>query len=79
MIVKMSKYAFLVYHREYEDFLLKLRDLGVVHIKGNNSMQDNIEAQTLLQQRKRIDDTLKALQAINSSTEGITLAEGRSI
>lgn len=79
MIVKMSKYAFLVYHKEYEDFLLKLRDQGVVHIKGNNSMQDNEEAQALLQQRKRIDDTLKALKVINSSTEDVTLAEGRQI
>ena len=79
MIVKMSKYAFMVYHKEYEDFLLKLRDLGVVHIKGNNSMQDNEEAQTLLRQRKRIDDTLKALKLINSSTEDVTLSEARQI
>lgn len=32
MIVPMRKYSFLVYHKEYDDFLLKLRELGVVHI-----------------------------------------------
>lgn len=75
----MSKYAFLVYHKEYEDFLLKLRDLGVVHIKGNNSMQDNADAQLLLQQRKRVDDALKALAAINSEQENLIPTEGRQI
>ena len=33
MIAPMKKYSFLVFHREYEEFLLKLRDMGVVHIK----------------------------------------------
>jgi V/A-type H+/Na+-transporting ATPase subunit I len=32
MIAAMTKYSMLVYHREYEDFLEKLRELGVVHI-----------------------------------------------
>ena len=41
MIVKMSKYAFMVYHKEYDTFLSTLRDLGVVHIKETNSVMDN--------------------------------------
>ena len=32
MIVKMKKYTFLVYHKEYAGFLEKLRELGVVHV-----------------------------------------------
>lgn len=32
MIVKMHKYTFLVYHKEYEDFLKHLQQLGVLHI-----------------------------------------------
>lgn len=32
MIVKMKKYVFLVYHRQYTDFLEKLRNVGVVHV-----------------------------------------------
>lgn len=32
MITKMKKYTFLVFHRDYEDFLTAIRELGVVHI-----------------------------------------------
>ena len=32
MIEKMKKLTFLVYHREYEDFLHRLQDLGVMHV-----------------------------------------------
>ena len=32
MIVPMLKYTFLVFHREYEDFLIELNRLGIVHI-----------------------------------------------
>ncbi len=32
MIIPMTKYSLLVYHREYQDFLDRLRELGVVHI-----------------------------------------------
>ena len=48
MIVKMSKYAFMVYHREYDAFLTTLRELGVVHVKETNSVLDNAELQALL-------------------------------
>ena len=33
MISKMNKLSFLIYHKEYEMFLEKLRELGVVHIE----------------------------------------------
>jgi len=79
MIVKMSKYAFLVYHKEYEQFLLKLRELGVVHVKGNDSILDNVEAQELLQQRKRIDTTLKQLKVINSTSPDVVLPADNNI
>ena len=32
MITKMKKLTLLVYHKEYEDFLEGIRELGVVHI-----------------------------------------------
>ncbi|HAH57785.1 MAG TPA: hypothetical protein DCL86_06525, partial [Bacteroidales bacterium] len=45
MIVPMRKYSFLVYHKEYDDFLLKLRELGVVHIiEREGSVTENILA-----------------------------------
>lgn len=32
MVAKLIKYTFVIYHREYDDLLRKLRDAGVVHI-----------------------------------------------
>ena len=54
MIVKMSKYAFMVFHREYDSFLLNLRDLGVVHIQPTKSIAGNDKLQSLLATRKQI-------------------------
>lgn len=33
MIEKMHRYTFLVFHRQYEDFLHKLKEVGVLHVK----------------------------------------------
>ncbi len=32
MILPMTKYSFLVYHKDYQDFLLKVREVGVLHL-----------------------------------------------
>lgn len=32
MIVKMTKYTFLVYHKQYIDFLERIREIGVLHV-----------------------------------------------
>jgi V/A-type H+-transporting ATPase subunit I len=50
----MKKYAFMVYHKEYEAFLLKLRDLGVVHVKDVDLSQTEAMMQV---------DKLEKLQA----------------
>ena len=33
MIEKMHKYTFLVFHKQYNDFLHKLQGVGVLHVK----------------------------------------------
>ena len=44
MITKMKKLTFLVYHKEYEEFLNSLRELGVVHIvEKQQGAADNTE------------------------------------
>ncbi len=44
MIVPMLKYTFLVFHKEYHDFLEDLQDLGVVHIAEKNvEVSDDIK------------------------------------
>ena len=46
MITKMKKLTFLVYHKEYENFLEEIRELGVVHIveKQLGEMDDNLHS-----------------------------------
>lgn len=56
MIVKMKKYAFLVYHKEYAGFLDKLRELGVVHVaekQGGTIDDDELRGNLQLLQRFR--------------------------
>ena len=65
MIVKMSKYAFMVYHKEYDAFLNELRNLGVLHVKEINSIRDNSGLQTLLSERNRLAQAIRFCEGIN--------------
>lgn len=69
MIVKMDKYAFLIYYKEYNTFLKTLRSLGVLHIIEKQSIVNNEELQQFLAQRKRIASVLRYFKALNSETK----------
>lgn len=43
VIEQMNKYLFVVYHKEYEEFLKQLRELGVVHIKETKDSHEIAE------------------------------------
>ena len=79
MIVKMSKYAFMVYHREYDAFLTTLRELGVVHVKETNSDLDNAELQALLAERKQVSTAIRYCKNLNSQTKEVTVAPARGL
>lgn len=79
MIVKMSKYAFMVYHREYDAFLTTLRELGVVHVKEMNSVLDNAELQALLAERKQVSTAIRYCKNLNSQTKEVTVAPARGL
>ena len=79
MIVKMSKYAFMVYHREYDAFLTTLRELGVVHVKETNSVLDNAELQALLADRKQVSTAIRYCKNLNSQTKEVTVAPARGL
>ena len=68
MIVKMSKYAFMVYHKEYDAFLQELRELGVLHVKEINSIKDHDGLQSLLAERKRLDAAVRFSAARNKQS-----------
>ncbi|MDR2496670.1 MAG: ATPase [Tannerellaceae bacterium] len=62
----MKKYAFMVYHKEYEDFLHKLRDLGVVHINATRAIAGNADLQAIAAERKRIKTLLGRFDSIRN-------------
>ena len=59
MITQMKKYTFLVFHRDYEPFLMQLRDLGVVHI--TQKAAGLIENDEALQAALQHEDELRRL------------------
>ena len=79
MIVKMRKYAFMVYHREYDQFLSTLRDLGVVHVQETKSANDNAELQQMLSELKRINGTTRFLKKLNDADDKVTLSPSKNL
>ncbi len=61
MITKMKKLTFLVYHKEYEQFLAQIREMGVVHVveKQRGEMDENLRQ--LLQRHARYKNLLNAM------------------
>lgn len=60
MIVPMKKYSFLVYHREYEEFLKQIQGLGVVHVIEKES--GDIENEELNEQYVLLKDISNAIK-----------------
>lgn len=67
MIYKMNKYSFLIFHREYESFLIRLRELGLVHIQETQDAKSTSDLTDLLNERKAVD-TFKR-QLVSKRTE----------
>jgi len=65
MIVKMNKYAYLVYHKEYDSFLERLRSLGVVHVKNaSDSIAEPAIIQELTAKEKRAKTQIAFLESL---------------
>jgi V/A-type H+-transporting ATPase subunit I len=75
----MRKYAFMVFHREYDRFLSTLRDLGVVHIKETKSVTDHAELQAMIAERKRVVAAMHSFKARNAGKKGVVLSPPRRI
>jgi V/A-type H+/Na+-transporting ATPase subunit I len=62
MIISMQKYSFLIYHADYEDFLKKLQEIGVLHaIEKEVDQSDDIA--TRLVKLSQYDKTIKLLKS----------------
>ena len=66
MIAKMKKLTFLVYYKEYEEFLKKLRELGVVHIfTKSQGAAENQKLQDRIRLAAKYAAAIKYLQGMN--------------
>ena len=61
MIVPMKKYAFLVHHAGYREFLEGLRAVGVLHVRQREAAVSR-EAEALKPLRKEVADLVKQLR-----------------
>ncbi|MDR0430858.1 MAG: ATPase [Tannerellaceae bacterium] len=75
----MKKYAFMVFHREYDQFLATLRDLGVVHVKETKSITDNEELQNMISGRKRVSAIMRSFRKLNGEKADVVLSPAREI
>ncbi len=69
MIAAMKKYAFLVFHRDYQDFLQKLGKLGVLHVIENTEKEKQESLAEKEKTLERVENALKFLK--KNEKEGI--------
>ncbi len=63
MIVKMRKYSFLIYHRQYSDFLEKIREAGVLHVKEKTEgIAENDALREKMQLASRINNAMQLMK-----------------
>ncbi len=61
MITKMKKLTFLIYHRDYETFLARIRELGVIHVQERQQGQMDAGLQDALKQRAVYKEVMKTM------------------
>jgi len=78
MIEKMKKLTFLVYHREYDEFLHRLQDLGAMHIEGGalSEVQSDAVAADLAE-IQRVDALLKKIGETPADPAAVPAPEGK--
>ena len=79
MITQMKKYTFLVFYKDYADFLTKLREAGVLHIADKGSVDPSDE--TILEQTAlagQIEKTIKVAESFMPEVDSSTIAVDES-
>ncbi len=62
----------LVYHKEYDDFLLRLREVGVVHVDvRTGNVTENEELQKLIAENARYRRIIKTLEKLSPDSSDI--------
>ncbi len=63
MIVPMHKYTFLVHHSSYQEFLINIRRIGVVHISTKNN-EPTPQMQELFRHLSEVSKAAKRLESL---------------
>ncbi len=76
MITRMKKLTFLVYHKEYEAFLDKIRELGVIHIQEKQQGEPDATLQQSIQRRTLYKQTLQSLYQLADQQPDAAVQQG---
>ena len=68
MITPMTKLTMLIYHRDYKQFLIDLREHGVVHVHAKKQTLQDENMKAKMAEMKHISNTIKLLEKVNKST-----------
>ena len=68
MITPMTKLTMLIYHRDYKQFLIDLRDHGVVHVHAKKQTLQDENMKAKMAEMKHVSNTIKLLEKDNKST-----------
>lgn len=75
MITRMKKLTFLIYHKEYEQFLEQIRELGVVHIVEKQSGEMDEKLMASVQKRTLYKNMLATMYALADKQPDAALHE----
>lgn len=64
MITPMTKLSILIYHRDYQSFLEKLRQHGVVHVHPKKTSLQDERYRTKLNSIKQVSNLIKQLEKL---------------
>lgn len=86
MIIKMNKYDFLVYHAQYEHFLQRLQEVGVLHVvQRQEGVADNDEIRDKMLLKSRVAKAVNycknslAKDAMPQPAKRLPMAEGLAL
>lgn len=78
MIVPMTEFSMLIFHKDYDDFLPELRKMGVFHVVEQNKEEDAEQTQCR-QMIAEIDDAITFFAAHKTETKVLSIGESKTI
>ena len=69
MVATMKKFIFLAFHKDWDQFLLELRDLGMIHVVEHDRKEiDEDSLYDLIRNKKLLEESKKILERMRNNT-----------